>query len=243
MFPLFGAFYYWFPKWTGRMLGERTGLVELLAPVRRVQPDLLPDAPARAEGDAAAGLHVPAGAGVGRPEPAGHGRGLPPRAGRAGLRRRTSSGAGGAGGSPGADPWGAGTLEWATGSPPPRYNFRHPPTVRSRDPVWEDTARHAGGDGPERPTPARCWSPPLHDATPDLRYHIAGDSIWPLAPAIAVGGTLIGLIFHPVAVPDRGGRHLRHPPRLVLADQRAEADPPPAHPASGRQAEPPEEGA
>jgi cytochrome c oxidase subunit I+III len=25
IFPLFGAFYYWFPKWTGRMLGERTG--------------------------------------------------------------------------------------------------------------------------------------------------------------------------------------------------------------------------
>ena len=26
VFPLFGAFYYWFPKWTGRMLSERLGL-------------------------------------------------------------------------------------------------------------------------------------------------------------------------------------------------------------------------
>ena len=25
VFPLFGAFYYWFPKWTGRMLNERAG--------------------------------------------------------------------------------------------------------------------------------------------------------------------------------------------------------------------------
>jgi cytochrome c oxidase subunit I+III len=25
VFPLFGAFYYWFPKWTGRMLSERAG--------------------------------------------------------------------------------------------------------------------------------------------------------------------------------------------------------------------------
>jgi len=25
VFPLFGAFYYWFPKWSGRMLGERLG--------------------------------------------------------------------------------------------------------------------------------------------------------------------------------------------------------------------------
>ena len=26
VFPLFGAFYYWFPKWTGRMLDERLGV-------------------------------------------------------------------------------------------------------------------------------------------------------------------------------------------------------------------------
>ena len=26
VFPLFGAFYYWFPKWTGRMLNERLGV-------------------------------------------------------------------------------------------------------------------------------------------------------------------------------------------------------------------------
>ena len=38
----------------------------------------------------------------------------------------------------GADPWGAGTLEWATASPPPRYNFRHLPTVRGREPLWEN---------------------------------------------------------------------------------------------------------
>src|ERR1051326_7292407 len=25
VFPLFGAFYYWFPKWTGRMLSESAG--------------------------------------------------------------------------------------------------------------------------------------------------------------------------------------------------------------------------
>src|SRR3954452_19964205 len=25
IFPLFGAFYYWYPKWTGRLLGERLG--------------------------------------------------------------------------------------------------------------------------------------------------------------------------------------------------------------------------
>src|SRR4051812_41248245 len=35
------------------------------------------------------------------------------------------------------NPWGASTLEWATHSPPPPYNFMYPPTVRGRDPLWE----------------------------------------------------------------------------------------------------------
>jgi hypothetical protein len=38
-----------------------------------------------------------------------------------------------------------------------------------------------------------------HDAVPDFRYHMASESIWPLATAVVVGGTLIGLIFHPAA--------------------------------------------
>src|SRR5204862_6722460 len=29
VFPLFGAFYYWFPKWTGRMLSEALGWINL----------------------------------------------------------------------------------------------------------------------------------------------------------------------------------------------------------------------
>jgi cytochrome c oxidase subunit I len=37
----------------------------------------------------------------------------------------------------GANPWGAPTLEWAIPSPPPEYNFREIPVVRSRMPLWE----------------------------------------------------------------------------------------------------------
>jgi heme/copper-type cytochrome/quinol oxidase subunit 1 len=37
----------------------------------------------------------------------------------------------------GDNPWEAFTLEWATSSPPPVYNFRTIPTVRSRRPVWD----------------------------------------------------------------------------------------------------------
>jgi cytochrome c oxidase subunit I len=37
----------------------------------------------------------------------------------------------------GDNPWGAWTLEWATPSPPPSYNFAEIPTVHSRRPLWD----------------------------------------------------------------------------------------------------------
>jgi cytochrome c oxidase subunit 1 len=40
----------------------------------------------------------------------------------------------------GDDPWEANTLEWATTSPPPAYNFDHLPDIRSERPVFD--ARH-----------------------------------------------------------------------------------------------------
>jgi heme/copper-type cytochrome/quinol oxidase subunit 1 len=37
----------------------------------------------------------------------------------------------------GPDPWDAWTLEWATASPPPPYNFADEPVVASRRPLWD----------------------------------------------------------------------------------------------------------
>jgi cytochrome c oxidase subunit 1 len=35
------------------------------------------------------------------------------------------------------DPWDAWTLEWATTSPPPEYNFEKLPEVHSSRPLWD----------------------------------------------------------------------------------------------------------
>jgi cytochrome c oxidase subunit I len=37
----------------------------------------------------------------------------------------------------GNDPWDAWTLEWSTSSPPPEYNYATIPSVRSRRPLWD----------------------------------------------------------------------------------------------------------
>jgi hypothetical protein len=47
----------------------------------------------------------------------------------------------------GADPWDAWTLEWATTSPPPAYNFEVVPVVASRRPLW-DLKHPDDPDGP-----------------------------------------------------------------------------------------------
>jgi cytochrome o ubiquinol oxidase subunit 1 len=42
------------------------------------------------------------------------------------------------------DPWDGHTLEWATSSPPPAYNFAHIPDVRSLDAFTEMKSREGG---------------------------------------------------------------------------------------------------
>jgi cytochrome c oxidase subunit 1 len=47
----------------------------------------------------------------------------------------------------GDDPWDAWTLEWATTSPPPSYNFDTIPVTTSRRPLW-DLKHPDDPDGP-----------------------------------------------------------------------------------------------
>ncbi len=145
-FATFGAIYYWFPKATGRMLSERLGRWHCWLFVIGFNLTFLT-------------MHVQGLLGMPRriyTYPADRGwemwnlvttLGVPLQAVATlifvvnvvvSLRRGKPAG---------ADPWDAWTLEWATTSPPPSYNFETLPVVTSRRPLW-DLKHPDDPDGP-----------------------------------------------------------------------------------------------
>ena len=99
----------------------------------------------------------------------------------------------------GANPWDASSLEWATSSPPPPYNFAHVPTVSSRTPLW-DNRDHLPVMTGLRVHHREQLLTTVMEAKPDLREPSPNPSIWPLISALCVTGLFIGSIFTPWAV-------------------------------------------
>jgi heme/copper-type cytochrome/quinol oxidase subunit 1 len=104
----------------------------------------------------------------------------------------------------GDNPWQAGTLEWATSSPPPGYNFLYLPTVSGREPLWEQAADQPVVTGLRHDIPEVLVTRVL-DAVPDHRTKMPDASIWPFITAVAITGLFIGSIFTPWAVPIGAG--------------------------------------
>src|SRR4030095_13124814 len=133
---LFGAFYYWYPKVTGRMLSETLGKWHFWLFV--IGFHLCFDL-----------MHIPGLLGMPRRiytyEPA---RGWDTLNFLIGIGAFTQALAilifvtnlivsYFRGALAGNDPWDAWTLEWSVSSPPPKYNFATIPTVASRRPLWD----------------------------------------------------------------------------------------------------------
>jgi cytochrome c oxidase subunit 1 len=196
--PLFGAFYYWIPKVTGRMLDERLGQINFWMMTIGVNLTFFPMHQLGLQGMTRRVYTYP-------PEMGWDRLNLIATVGGAlvaisvlvflyNLLRSLSAGR-----LAGPDPWAASGLEWATSSPPPKFNFTLPPVVTGRSPLWE-----AGEEWPVvtglKPDEREVLITSVLDAEPDHRTEFPEPSLWPFMAAIAVGLTFVGSIFTPWAV-------------------------------------------
>jgi cytochrome c oxidase subunit 1 len=199
VFPLFGAFYLWFPKMSGRMLSERLGKWHFWLFFIGVNVTFFP-------------MHI-----LGL-------EGMPrrvytylPEMGWGKLNLLVSLGAvvivtsvaifvvnvlrswrGGV--EAGPDPWGGPTLEWAAASPPRPWNFHHIPVLEGRTPMWEEVEEFPVAEGLRTDKRETVITTAL-DALPDSRHDLPGESVWPLLMAIAVTFTFVVAIYTPWAYP------------------------------------------
>ena len=136
VFPVVGSIYHWFPKMTGRMMGERLGRWSFWTMFIGFNVTFFPMHLLGLYGMPRRVWTYPAGVGFDTPNlvislgavvfAAGILLFLI-NVGRS-LRR---------GAPAGPNPWDAPTLEWAIPSPPPSFNFAIIPLVASRHPLWE----------------------------------------------------------------------------------------------------------
>ncbi|TAV41664.1 cytochrome c oxidase subunit I [Rhizobium leguminosarum] len=198
VFPLLGAIYYWFPKITGRMMSETLGRWVFGLIFTGFNLTFFP-------------MHILGLQGMPRriytyqPEMPWSGLNMFVSLSAVILAagfllffidaiRSAASGP-----AAPANPWGASTLEWATSSPPPSYNFARLPLVGSLDPLSEksETLAVASGLSVHR---RELIVSSVVEALPEARESSPGNSIWPLWSALATTVLLIWSIFTPWAV-------------------------------------------
>jgi cytochrome c oxidase subunit 1 len=97
------------------------------------------------------------------------------------------------------NPWDAATLEWATASPPPVYNFEHVPVVSSLTPLWDEKGELPVATG-LRVDDKEMLLTTVVEGKPDLREPVPEASLWPFIATIATAVMFISSIFSPWAV-------------------------------------------
>jgi cytochrome c oxidase subunit I len=198
VFPILGAVYYWFPKFTGRMLSERLGVWHFWLAFTGFNVAFF-------------AMHVSGLMGMPRrvyTYPAEMGWGTLNLVSTLGalmlfasfvlflfnVLRSLRHGE-----IAGDNPWGAGTLEWATASPPPPHNFDRIPYVTSREPLWaeRDSLPVVTGLAVDS---RQLITSTVTEARAELRESSPEPSIWPFLAAVATGATFVASIFTPWAV-------------------------------------------
>jgi cytochrome c oxidase subunit I+III len=224
VFPVLGGLYFWFPKVTGRMYHEGAGKASFWLAFTGTLLTFFP-------------MHIVGLLGMPRRQYT-----YEPGLGWTGLNVLESIGSYvlGAGllvltanlaisyfrGRPaGRDPFDGATLEWATTSPPPPYNFAVIPTVSSPYPMWDEQdraqdlvnvaeGRKVLDEGHE--TPATT----VVDGEWDEVLDMPSDSPWPIAVALALalvftfllsGHWTTALVFAGLAAAAVGAWHWKEP--------------------------------
>jgi cytochrome c oxidase subunit 1 len=199
VFPLIGAIYYWFPKMTGRLMDERLGRITFWLTLIGFNVTFFP-------------MHLLGFQGMPRRVYT-----YPAELGWGPLNLLSTAGAvlliaGGVllmvglvrgyfrGPVAGDNPWNADTLEWATSSPPPVYNFLYVPVVEGQNALWDrsDPAPVVTG---LRSDCREVLVTDVMDAEPTNKTIFPGPSLWPFACAVVTSAFFVGSIFTPWAVP------------------------------------------
>ena len=200
VFPVIGGLYYWFPKFFGRMMNERLGKWSFWVMFIGFNIGFFP-------------MHIAGLRGMPRriyTYPADMGWDVVNMVSSAGsflfavgiflflinflvsLKR---------GAIAGPNPWDAATLEWATASPPPEYNFAVIPIVASRHPLWEDRLneskdRSSLDEGYLLDNGRETIGTTPLDATPDIILRMPDDSYTPFFVGLFGSLMFAGLLLH-----------------------------------------------
>jgi cytochrome c oxidase subunit I len=198
VFPVMGAFYFWLPKMTGRMLSERLGRWVFWLMFVGMNVAFFP-------------MHIAGMLGMPRrvfTYPSGLGWDLPNLITTIGafvfatgvalflvdFLRSLRVGA-----IAGDNPWDAPTLEWSVSSPPPAYNFAVLPTVRSPYPLWESRLNERGGAsvvtaGMTLDEGRETFGTSPLDARATEILRMPDDSLWPVLLSLALLVIFFGLL-------------------------------------------------
>ncbi|MBI4213146.1 MAG: cytochrome c oxidase subunit I [Chloroflexi bacterium] len=191
---LFGGIYYWFPKITGRFLGEGLGQLNFwlmmigfnltFGPMHFLGVDGMPRRIFTYPAEMGWGLwNLVSTIGA-------YAIGLSVLVFIANVSKSLRAGE-----RAGSDPWDGRTLEWSISSPPPHYNFATIPVVHGRDAFWLEKYPELEGHAAAAPDERRDRTA-AHDAGEAHGHiHVPDPSYWPIATAagILVAGT--GVLF------------------------------------------------
>ena len=198
VFPLMGALYYWFPKFTGKMLSESIGRLHFWLFFIGFNVTFFP-------------MHLLGLMGMPRRVYTYHGGlgwDLANMIASLGSWIIASSVvvfifnvlyALSQGRPAGDNPWGAPDLEWSTRSPPPPYNFEHTPAVHGNEPLWPLDRPLSAVRGLST-TRREALITSTTDAVPVTRWAMPDPSIWPLLGALSLTILFVWSIFSPWGV-------------------------------------------